>query len=66
MADKPTSFRLSDETRELLAARAEELGISQSAVIELAVREFSHRRDLPAQLAGLRMVVSAIKKAGLA
>ena len=65
MTDKPTSFRLSDETRELLAARSQQLGISQSAVIELAVREFS-RRDLPAQLAGLRMVVSAIKKAGLA
>jgi hypothetical protein len=65
MADKPTSFRLSDEARSQLAAHAKQHGISQADVIELAIREYCGRRDLPAQLRGLRAFSSAAKKAGL-
>ena len=34
----PTSFRLSDEAKALLKTMAEEMGISKSAVLELAIR----------------------------
>ena len=39
----PTSHRLSDEARRLLAVLAEKLGVSQTAVIELAIREKARR-----------------------
>lgn len=43
----PTSFRLTDGTRTLLAALAEHLGISQVAVIEMAVRQLARREQTP-------------------
>lgn len=36
---KATSFRLTSECLKLLRALAQKLGISQTAVVELAVRE---------------------------
>jgi hypothetical protein len=36
-----TSFRLSEEALVLLARIAAEMGISQAAVLELAIREFA-------------------------
>ena len=39
----PTSHRLSDEARRLLAVLAEKLGVSQTSVIELAIREKAKR-----------------------
>jgi predicted transcriptional regulator len=39
----PTSHRLSDEARRLLAGLAEKLSVSQTAVIELAIREKAKR-----------------------
>lgn len=38
-----TSHRLSDESRKLLALMAEELSISQTAILELAIREKAQR-----------------------
>ncbi len=44
MADKkPTTIRLSAEARRLLDALSEQLGISHTAIIELAIREKAQR-----------------------
>jgi predicted transcriptional regulator len=64
MADRPTSFRLSDETRRQIARRAKELRISQADVVELAVREFADRPSISESIARLRTVTTALKKAG--
>jgi len=42
----PTSHRLSDEARRLLALLAEKLSISQTAVLELAIREKAKREGI--------------------
>jgi hypothetical protein len=41
-----TSFRLSDDARRLLAALADALGLSQAAVIEMAVRQLAKREGV--------------------
>jgi predicted transcriptional regulator len=41
----PTSFRLSDAAREMLGELAAALGLSQTAVVEMAVRKL-HREEL--------------------
>ena len=46
MKKLPTSLRLSPEAKRLLAALAERLGVSQSAVIELAIREKADREGV--------------------
>jgi predicted transcriptional regulator len=42
----PTSFRLSDEARRLLALLAEKLSISHTAILELAIREKARREGM--------------------
>jgi predicted transcriptional regulator len=46
MKKNPTSIRLSDEAKRLLALMAEKLAISQAAVIELAIREKAKREGI--------------------
>ena len=36
---KPTSFRLSEQARRLLAQLADQYGISQTAMLEILIRE---------------------------
>lgn len=38
-----TSYRLSDEAKRLLALLAEKLSVSQTAILELAIREKAKR-----------------------
>lgn len=38
-AKRNTSFRLSDDARRMIIALAEKLGISRTAVIEIAIRD---------------------------
>ena len=38
---RSTSLRLSDQARELLAKLAKHLGISQTAVLEIAIRKLA-------------------------
>ena len=47
MAKKKTSIRLSETAQTLLEQLAERLGISQSAVIEQAIRALATREGLP-------------------
>ena len=42
----PTSVRLSDEAKRLLVALAQKLGISQAAVLQLALREKARREGV--------------------
>jgi predicted transcriptional regulator len=46
MKKTPTSIRMSDEGKRLLEALAEKLGISQAAVLELAIREMAKREEV--------------------
>jgi predicted transcriptional regulator len=46
MDKKPTSIRLSEEARRLRALLAKKLGVSQSAVLELAIRELARREGI--------------------
>ena len=46
MKNKPTSIRLSDEAKRLIKLMSQELGISQTAIIELAIREKAKREKL--------------------
>lgn len=41
MAKRATSLRLSDKARELLVKLSKELGISQTAVLEVAIRRLA-------------------------
>lgn len=41
-----TSIRISDEAKRLLELAAKRLGITQSAVMELAVREYAARQGI--------------------
>ena len=43
----PSSYRLSEECRELIARLSDALGVSQAGVIEQAVRKMA-RSELPA------------------
>ena len=45
----PTSLRLSPEAKRLLVALAERLGISQTAVVEIAIREKAERENVRCQ-----------------
>ncbi len=45
MAKKKTSIRLSSEAKALLEQLSKKLGISQSAVLELAIRAFAKQED---------------------
>jgi len=46
---KPTTIRLSAEARRLLDALSARLGVSHTAVIELAIREKAQREDVKAK-----------------
>jgi predicted transcriptional regulator len=46
MKKNPTSIRISDEAKRLLAQMAEKLAISQAAVLELAIREKAKREGV--------------------
>ena len=46
MKNKPTSIRLSDDAKRLIKLMSQELGISQTAIIELAIREKAKREKL--------------------
>ncbi len=46
MKNKPTSVRLSDDAKRLIKLMAAKLGISQTAVIELAIREKARREGV--------------------
>jgi predicted transcriptional regulator len=43
---RSTTFRLSEEARQLLERLAEVNGVAQTAVLEMAIRQMA-RRDLP-------------------
>lgn len=43
---KPTSFRLTTEALRLLAEISEKLGISQAAVLELAIRDVAKQNEI--------------------
>ena len=40
-----TSLRLSAEARQIIKRMAEKLGVSRTAVVELAIREFQGRKE---------------------
>lgn len=42
----PTSIRLSDEAKRLIALVAEKLALSKTAIVELAVRDFAKRNKV--------------------
>ncbi len=44
----PTAFRLSEKARALLAALAEKLGVNQTAVVEMAIRQMAERERVEA------------------
>ncbi len=46
MVKKQTSIRMSDTAKELVVLLAERLGISQSAVLELAIRTLAKREGI--------------------
>jgi len=46
MKKKPTSVRLSDDAKRLIAKLSLKLGISQTAIIELAIREKAKREGI--------------------
>jgi hypothetical protein len=42
----PTSYRLTEEARRILAALANTLGISQRSALEIALREMAKRQGI--------------------
>jgi len=46
MTKKPTSVRISEEAKRLLALLAQEQGITQAAVIELLIREGAKKKGI--------------------
>ena len=42
----PTSVRLSVEARQLMRALSDKLGVSQAAVLELAMRDLAKKHDV--------------------
>ena len=47
MPKKPTNIRLSEDAKKLLTLLAQKLGLSQTGVIELAIREFAKKEKIP-------------------
>jgi predicted DNA-binding protein len=47
MLKMPTSFRLSQEAVDILRRRAKELGVTVSAVVEMAIRKFGEDAGRP-------------------
>lgn len=45
-SSNPSSIRLSDEGKRLQVALAQQLGVSQTAVIELALRELAEKKHV--------------------
>ena len=45
-AEKHTSFRLTAEAKHLLETLAQRLGISQTAVVEIALRKFAEQEQV--------------------
>ena len=50
MAKCPTSIRISEEAKRLLAALAAKLGVSRMAVIEIAVRKMAEAEGVKAEV----------------
>jgi hypothetical protein len=50
----PMSFRLDQETIELIKATAEQFGVSQRDVIRMAVRAFAKKQDVAVKKGGKR------------
>lgn len=46
MSKKPTSVRISDEAKRLLALLAQQKGITQAAVLELLIRESAKKEGI--------------------
>lgn len=46
MPKKPTNMRLSEDAKKLLALLTQKLGISQTSVVELAIRELAERKNV--------------------
>ncbi len=46
MDKKPTSIRLSDEAKRLRKLLAKQMGISQAAVLEVAIRELAEKKGI--------------------
>jgi predicted transcriptional regulator len=46
MKNKPTSVRLSDDAKRLISELSRKLGVSQTAIIELAIREKAKREGV--------------------
>lgn len=45
-ANQTTSIRLTPEAMHLLRELAKKLGVTQAAIMEMAVREFAEKRDV--------------------
>lgn len=46
MTKKPTNIRLSEDAKKLLTILAQKLGLSQTGVIELAIRELARKEKI--------------------
>ncbi len=46
MVKKHTSYRISDEGKRLIKVLAQKLGVSETAVVEMAVREMAEKRGI--------------------
>jgi len=46
MGKKPTSIRLSEEAKRLRKLLAQHMGVSESAVLELAIRELAEKKGI--------------------
>lgn len=44
----PTAFRLSEKAKSLLGALAEKLGVNQTSVVEMAIRQMAEREKVEA------------------
>jgi len=45
MKKNATSYRISTEAKTLIEQLAKKLGVSQTAILELAIREYSERQN---------------------
>lgn len=52
MEKQPTTFRLTDKAKDLLARLAEELGMSQGAVLESLIREKARKEGVSSEEPG--------------
>lgn len=46
MPKKPTNIRLTEDAKKLLSLLAQKLGLSQTGVIELAIRELARKEKI--------------------